>query len=45
MRKFVYERMFSKDRSTNDYFDAVVDDLIMQGIECLIQTYNFVKDS
>jgi len=27
MRKFVFEMMFSEDRSTNDYVDATVDDL------------------
>ena len=37
MRKFVFEMMFSEDRSTNDYVDAAVDDLCReQGIECLI---------
>ena len=45
MRKFVFEMMFSEDRSTNDYVDAAVDDLSVQRIECLIRTYNFVKDS
>ena len=45
MWKFVFEMMFSEDRSTNDYVDAAVDDLSVQGIECLIRTYNFVKDS
>ena len=44
MRKFVFEMMFSEDRS-NDYVDAAVDDLSVQGIERLIRTYNFVKDS
>jgi hypothetical protein len=34
MRKFVYERMFSEDRSANDYVYAAVDDLSVQGIEC-----------
>ncbi len=43
MRKFVFEMMFSEDRSTNDY--AAVDDLSVQGIQRLIRTYNFVKDS
>ena len=27
MRKFVFEMMFSEDRSTNDYVDDAVDDL------------------
>ena len=45
MRKFAFEMMFSEDRSTNDYVDPAVDDLSVQGIDCLIRTYNFVKDS
>ncbi len=45
MRKFVFEMMFSEDRSTNDYVDAAVDDLSVEGIERLTRTYNFVKDS
>jgi hypothetical protein len=30
MRKFVYERVLSEDRSTNDYVYAAVDDLSVQ---------------
>jgi hypothetical protein len=41
----VFEMMFSEDRSTNDYVDAAADDPSVQGIECLIRMYNFVKDS
>jgi hypothetical protein len=37
--------MFSEDRSTNDYVDAAVDDLSVQGIEYLIGTYNFGRES
>ena len=42
MKKFVFEMMFSEDRSTDDYVDAAVDDL---SVQCVIRTYNFVKDS
>jgi hypothetical protein len=39
------EMIFSEDRSINDCVDAAVDDLSLQGIKCLIRTYNFVKES
>ena len=45
MRKFVYEMMFLEDKSTNDYVEAAVDDLRVQGIERFIRTHNFVKEN
>ena len=43
MRKFVFEMMFSEDRSTNDYVDAAVDDLNVQGIEWGVSKLRVLK--
>ena len=40
----MYKRMYSEDRSTNDYVEAAVDDRSVQGIERSIRIYNFVKE-
>ena len=45
MRKFVYEMMFSDYQSADDDANAAVDDIRMQGVECLIRTCNLVKES
>ncbi len=36
--EILYEMMFLEDRSTNDYVEAAVDDLRVQGIERFIRT-------
>jgi hypothetical protein len=44
MMKFVYEMMLSNNRAADNDVNAAADDVRVQAIDCLIRTFNFVKE-
>ena len=45
MRNFLYEMALTNNRAADNDVNAAVDDVRVQAIECLIRTYNFIKES